>query len=73
MLSETTEMITPVVFSEYVKNEEEKKKEQERKKREKKAQIKSLFDDTVAYYTASSTAEDKHYVTYGRNRQYVKN
>ena len=48
-------------------------KEQERKKREKKAQMKSLFDDTVAYYTASSVAEDKHYVTYGRNRQYVKN
>lgn len=66
-----SEMITPVVFSDYIKDEEEKKKENERKKREKKAQMKSLFGDTVAYYTASSTAEDKHYVTYGRNRQFV--
>ena len=66
-----TELIAPVVFSEYVKNEEEKKKENERKKREKKEQLKSLFDDTVAYYTASSNAEEKHYVTYGKNRRYV--
>ena len=41
------------------------------KKREKKAQMKSLFGDTVAYYTASSAAEDKHYFTYGRNRRFV--
>lgn len=73
MFSEAAEMITPVVFSEYVKNEDEKKKENERKKREKKEQMKSLFDDTVAYYTASSTAEDRHYITYGRNLRYVKN
>ena len=67
-----TEMIAPVVFSDYVKNEEEKKKENERRKREKKEQMKSLFGDTVAYYTASSNAEDKQYVTYGRNRRVVR-
>ncbi len=68
-----SEMISPVVFSEYVKNEEEKKKENEKKKREKKEQIKSLFDDTVAYYTASSEAQEKHYITYGKDRRYIKN
>ncbi len=67
-----SEMITPVVFSEYIKNEEEKKKENEKKKREKKEQMKSLFGETVAYYTASSAASDKNYITYGKNRQYVK-
>ena len=72
MFSEAAEMITPVVFSEYVKNEEEKKKENERKKREKKEQMKSLFGDTVAYYTASSSALEKNYITYGKNRQYIK-
>ena len=66
-----TEIITPVVFSAYIKNEEEKKKENERKKREKKEQMKSLFGDTVAYYTASSNPEDKHYITYGKNKRYV--
>ena len=72
MLSEATERIVPIVASEYVKSEEEKKKDQERKKREKKAQVKALFDETVAYYTASSEAEDRKYITYGRNLQYVK-
>lgn len=67
----SAEMIAPVVFSDYVKNEEDKKRENEKKKREKKEQMKSLFGDTVAYYTASSTAEEKHYVTYGKNRQYI--
>ena len=68
-----SEMIAPVVFSEYVKNEEDKKKENERKKREKKEQIKALFDDTVAYYTASSEAEKKQFITYGKDRRYVRN
>lgn len=67
-----SEMITPVVFSEYIMNEEEKKKENEKKKREKKEQMKSLFGDTVAYYTASSSALEKNYITYGKNRQYIK-
>ncbi|MCR5774744.1 MAG: hypothetical protein K6G42_06625 [Lachnospiraceae bacterium] len=69
----SSEMITPVVFSEYISNrEDEKKKENEKKRKEKKTQLKSLFGDTVAYYSASSAAEDKHYVTYGKNKQYIK-
>ena len=34
--------------------------------------MKALFDETVAYYTASSAAEEKHYVTYGRDKKYIK-
>ncbi|MCR5746145.1 MAG: hypothetical protein K6G03_00370 [Lachnospiraceae bacterium] len=67
-----SEMITPVVLSDYVRNEEERKKDEERKKKEKKARMKSIFGDTVAYYTASANAEEKHYVTYGKNKQYIK-